>query len=426
MPTRRDLSLQVDDCVRAGAAVDALRGSVALVRSAPHDFDARLRAGDALVVAGRSSDAAQVYGFVLSEASAAGHPLLALVALKALESLDVAARALLPTFASRYAAGSPSLGRAVRLGRPDPDAAIPPEAWAAPGWDDAQVLAAATQVATSRAGLPVWSGAVPAIPLLSELPAEAFANVLGAVARRSLAAGEAVVREGDPGDAFFLLARGRVGVTRGAETLATLEEGSVFGEMALLSAVPRTATVTALEPADVLVFGRAAMAAAARELPVVAAALERFMRQRLVQRLLDTHPMFAPFDASQRVQLGARFEGRNVQPGEVLLREGAEGSGLHVVLSGAVKVTLRSVNGDVDIAELGPGDVFGEISLLEGVPVTATVTASAAGVVLVLAGGVFRRLVDGVPGWRRYFEELADERRMDLRLSVPPAAAGWY
>lgn len=115
MPTRRDLSLQVDDCVRAGAAVDALRGSVALVRSAPHDFDARLRAGDALVVAGRSSDAAQVYGFVLSEASAAGHPLLALVALKALESLDVAARALLPTFASRYAAGSPSLGRAVRL-----------------------------------------------------------------------------------------------------------------------------------------------------------------------------------------------------------------------------------------------------------------------------------------------------------------------
>ena len=110
----------------------------------------------------------------------------------------------------------------------------------------------------------------------------------------------------------------------------------------------------------------------------------------------------------------------------MLLREGAEGSGLHVVLSGAVKVTLRSVNGDVDIAELGPGDVFGEISLLEGVPVTATVTASAAGVVLVLAGGVFRRLVDGVPGWRRYFEELADERRMDLRLSVPPAAAGWY
>lgn len=104
------------------------------------------------------------------------------------------------------------------------------------------------------------------------------------------------------------------------------------------------------------------------------------------------------------------------------------GSGLHVVLHGAVTVSRETPNGPAPLADLGPGDVFGEISLLENVPVTATVTATEGGVVLVLPSAMFLRLVEGVPDWRRYFEELADERRMDMRLSFPPmpAASGWY
>ena len=80
------------------------------------------------------------------------------------------------------------------------------------------------------------------------------------------------------------------------------------------------------------------------------------------------------------------------------------------------------------MADLGPGDVFGEISMIESVPVTATVTATEGGMVLVLPRGVFLRLVEGVPGWRRYFEEIADDRRMDQRLALPlvPAVGGWY
>ncbi|MDP3219488.1 MAG: cyclic nucleotide-binding domain-containing protein, partial [Deltaproteobacteria bacterium] len=313
-------------------------------------------------------------------------------------------------------------------GRPDDAAPVPPEAWVPVAWTDAQVCDAAAALAASREGLPAWPGVVPAVPLLSELPPEAFANILGTVKRRALATGEAAVREGDPGDSFFLLARGRVAVTRRGAALATLEEGAVFGEMALLSAAPRAATVTATEPSDALVFGRDALNAAARELPVIAAALERFMRQRLVQRLLDTHPMFEPFDAGQRLQLASRFEPRAVAAGQVLLREGEPGSGLHVVLHGAVTVTRATPTGPAQLADLGPGDVFGEISLLEAVPVTATVTATTGAMVLVLPSAVFLRLVEGVPGWRRYFEELADDRRMDQRLSLPPtpAASGWY
>ncbi len=428
MPTRRDLAEQIESALLAHAPIDALRGLVSMVRSAPHDFDSRLGIADTLTALGRLPQAAQVFALVLAESSAAGHPLTAIVALKALESLDPAARALLPNFASRYAAGSDALGRAVRLGRPDASMVVPSEAWVPNAWSDDEVCDAAAALGASREGLPVWPEIVPAMPLLSELPPEALANILAVVKRRSLAAGEAVVHEGDPGDSFFLLARGRVRVARNGEALALLEEGTIFGEMALLSASPRAATVTATEPSDVLVFGRDALTVAAQDLPVIAATLERFMRQRLVRRLLDTHPMFEPFDAGQRLQLGSRFEPVAIVPGQVLLREGEPGSGLHVVLHGAVSVTRATPHGAASMADLGPGDVFGEISMIESVPVTATVTATEGGMVLVLPRGVFLRLVEGVPGWRRYFEEIADDRRMDQRLALPlvPAVGGWY
>lgn len=60
-----------------------------------------------------------------------------------------------------------------------------------------------------------------------------------------LPAGVAVITEGDPGDAFYLLAEGTVAVTVAGSLVATLGPGEGFGEVALLRGTPRTATVTA-------------------------------------------------------------------------------------------------------------------------------------------------------------------------------------
>jgi CRP/FNR family transcriptional regulator, cyclic AMP receptor protein len=70
--------------------------------------------------------------------------------------------------------------------------------------------------------------------------------------------GQVVVREGDPGEALYLIRRGQVRVytTRsGIEVpLATLGPGACFGEVALLSGRPRTATVVTEEPCTMLCF----------------------------------------------------------------------------------------------------------------------------------------------------------------------------
>ncbi len=61
--------------------------------------------------------------------------------------------------------------------------------------------------------------------------------------------------------------------------------------------------------------------------------------------------------------------------GDPVVREGEQSEGLHVVLSGAVRVSKVEDSDALTLAELGPGQVFGEISLIQQNPAMATVSA---------------------------------------------------
>ena len=84
-----------------------------------------------------------------------------------------------------------------------------------------------------------------------------------AAVRHVFAPGEMVIRAGDPGSSMFVVHNGRVRVQVNENgrprTVATLNEGDFFGEMALFTGEPRTANVVALEETEVLEIGHAAM-----------------------------------------------------------------------------------------------------------------------------------------------------------------------
>ena len=90
-------------------------------------------------------------------------------------------------------------------------------------------------------------------PLLSQLDPPALGELAGLFVSESYPAGQSVVVQGEVGDRFHLIARGRVEVLRdlpgmAPERIAVLGDGDYFGEIALLGRVPRTATVRTLAP----------------------------------------------------------------------------------------------------------------------------------------------------------------------------------
>ena len=91
------------------------------------------------------------------------------------------------------------------------------------------------------------------IPLLAALSDDAFGELAAHLQPRTFPAGEEIIRQGDSGSSLFLIARGVVRVTREqangeVEEISTLLPGDFVGEMALLHAEPRTATVLAVTP----------------------------------------------------------------------------------------------------------------------------------------------------------------------------------
>ncbi len=98
--------------------------------------------------------------------------------------------------------------------------------------------------------------------------------------------GEAIVTQGEIGDRFYIVEKGRVEVARreqgGLETrLATLGAGEYFGEVALMRDLARTATVRALEPTDVISLGRGDFAAFAQNLSLLRASFEESLAKRI-------------------------------------------------------------------------------------------------------------------------------------------------
>jgi Cyclic nucleotide-binding domain len=98
------------------------------------------------------------------------------------------------------------------------------------------------------------------IPLFSDLTTQEFIAVAILLVRRVAKVGEVIVREGDPGDSMFIVSTGEVRATvlRDGQQLpvATMRDGDFFGEMAVLSGEPRTATVTAVKATELLELNR--------------------------------------------------------------------------------------------------------------------------------------------------------------------------
>jgi hypothetical protein len=234
-----------------GQHLPALRLYDAIVAAAPLDFDARIRVADCALALGDPT-AARVYRAAGWYCLKSGHPLAAMVCARVLEAHGADASDLTAALVVNYGSESELLGKVGAR------AALPPDAMPVPVPDvrlPAPPDAIATSIARAEHATDThkeFPTAVLPIPLLSSLSEAAFRRMLGTLLLRRLPAGAFVVREGEAGNSFFFVASGdlRVFATDGLgrqTELAQLGENAVFGEMALLSAQPRSASVQCMK-----------------------------------------------------------------------------------------------------------------------------------------------------------------------------------
>ena len=122
---------------------------------------------------------------------------------------------------------------------------------------------------------------------------------------------------------------------------------------------------------------------------------------RPVLASLAAIPFFGGLDPDALERLAAGMRSRRFRRGEVIFHIGDPGDALFVIVSGEVKISLPSETGDEAIlATLRPGDVFGELALLDGAPRSASATALIPTETVILPRDRFRELIATEAGVR--------------------------
>jgi len=119
------------------------------------------------------------------------------------------------------------------------------------------------------------------VPIFAPLPGGSLEHLASRLVPMRLDPGTMIVREGDPGDRFYIVAEGRVEVSQDGVVLSELEPGGYFGEISLIRDVPRTATVTASTSVVLYALDREDFLAAVTGHPQAAEAAETVMSARL-------------------------------------------------------------------------------------------------------------------------------------------------
>jgi len=236
--------------------------------------------------------------------------------------------------------------------------------------------------------------------------------------------GETIVREGEPGDAFYILTSGRARVFKlsneGEEiALNVLKPGDEFGEMALLEGVSRAASVRCSSDVSALRLDRSDFLDLVQEMPALREYLELRSRHRTLHNFLAqfTELGKAPLPALRA--LLERLQPLVVARGETLIREGEPPGPMYIMQEGRIRVFKTVGSREHNLAFLRAGDYLGELSVLRDAPRAATAVALNDCRLLALAADALQSLLVDFPELRKIFEDRAALYRADKEARIP-------
>jgi cAMP-dependent protein kinase regulator len=324
----------------------ALGDFLEVLKAAPNDTHALMKAGDCCAKLGKNDEACRYYDRLVNIFSAEGFVVKAIAVHKLILKIN-------PAF---------------------------------PGGEKRLSLLYEKKVAEAGAALPVAAKAAPADsgyrkpPLFSDLSPDEFMAMVERLTPRTAGADVVVVRQGEKGDSIFIIVTGQVSIFRHDEDknevwITNLGEGSFFGEFGYFSGQKRFASVKAVEETTLLEVSRKDLEAVIAKHPRVREVLLAFYKERILDTLLAISPLFSVLSPQERARLMKGVSFSSVKRGTAIVREGETGDRMFVIISGEVTVTTEKEGIVVPLARLKSGDFFGEVAVITGRPRTATVTA---------------------------------------------------
>ncbi|RKF62487.1 cAMP-dependent protein kinase regulatory subunit [Erysiphe neolycopersici] len=236
--------------------------------------------------------------------------------------------------------------------------------------------------------------------LFSHLDDEQCTQVLGALVEKPIPVKDIkVISQGDQGDYFYVVEKGRfdVYVNSAGSTqpgpgglgnkVATIEPGGSFGELALMYNAPRAATVVSAESActlwalDRITFRRILMDST-------------FQRRRLYEGFLETVTILSTLTTYERSKIADALETQKHPAGTVIIKEGDQGEAFYLLESGEAEAFI--IGSDGPVKHYQRGDYFGELALLNDAPRAASVIAKTEVKVATLGKDGFQRLLGPV------------------------------
>ncbi|HEX2876837.1 MAG TPA: cyclic nucleotide-binding domain-containing protein [Polyangiaceae bacterium] len=288
----------------------------------------------------------------------------------------------------------------------------------------------AAKAAQDEASLSAAAAQVSPQVLFSALDPASFKATVAVFEVRFVSDEQALVEEGSVGNEAFIVARGELDVSKKAIkpggaplALARLGNGALFGEMALLSSAPRTATVTACRPSVVLVGSKSALDRVAAKAPEVGRVFAEFCRRRMLDNLVRTNFILKAANPSERPALIERFTVKQYNQGERIVAQGSPPDGLHIVALGEVAIVHNDGKDNTLVARLGPGEVVGEVALILRRPAITDVIAHHPTVTLFLQRDRFLGLARAHPKVFVELYELAVHRDQETATAASADAA---
>ncbi len=135
--------------------------------------------------------------------------------------------------------------------------------------------------------------------------------------------------------------------------------------------------------------------------------------REVIESLLGNFSFFQALKDEDIKNVVPYLQLKKFNPGEVILRKGEPGRNLYVIVSGLVEVLGRE---DVSIVFMGRGEVFGEMSLLSGDPVTATIRVVEPAKTLAIRGEDFKHLLKTHGSLQTYFTRLLSRRLAEINV----------